>query len=69
MEICAATKICAENLLKEGVVAVSLVKEWPSESPHKEEVALLQGSRNMQLAGMMMEKSDQGRSWRTSGRS
>ena len=39
MDICAAMKINAMILLKEAVVAVSLGKEWPHESPHNEELA------------------------------
>ena len=36
MEIYAAQKIYAENLLKEAAEAMSLGKEWPNETPHKE---------------------------------
>ena len=36
-----------EELLKEAAVALSLGNEWPDVSPHKEELAQLQVSKNM----------------------
>ena len=52
----AAKKIHATSLLKEAAQAINLCEELLNETPHREELALLRQSRNMQLAGMMVAK-------------
>ena len=46
MEIHAAKKIYAKNLLKEAVVEVRLGEEWPDESPHKGRVGFVAKTKN-----------------------
>ena len=66
MMIYAGKKICAKNLLKEAAVALSVGKEWPDVA-HKEELTLLQVSKNMAKARWCGKRST--RSWRTTGQS
>ena len=57
MEIHAAKKIYAKNLLKEAAEAIGLGKEWLEVSPYKEELPLCLERRNMQLPDMLVRKA------------
>ena len=57
MQILRRQEDLRENLLKEAAVALRMGQEWLSESPHKEEVALLRESRKMHLPGMMVRRA------------
>ena len=43
--------------VREESVGGKLGKVWPDESPHKEELAVLQVSKNLHLPGMMARKA------------
>ena len=49
----------AQNLLEEGAAVLSLGKGWPEESPHKEELASLQVSKNLHLPDTTVRKAIQ----------
>ena len=66
MEIDAAKKIYATNLVKNSTEAMSLGKEWPEMSLYNEELALLRGDRDMRLPGMTVRraiKADRAEDW------
>ena len=55
-EIYAGKKISAKSLLKEAAVALGLGEEWPDVSPRKNELAVLQVSKNMQPPDIMVRR-------------
>ena len=50
MERYAGKNMYATNLLGDAVTALSLGSGWPDEAPHKQELAMLQVSKNLHFA-------------------
>ena len=47
----------AQNLHEEAASALKLGKGWPDESPHEEELTLLQLRNTLHLPGMLVRKA------------